>query len=142
LVARTTRDWFEGTALYKFTPAYHWACALDDYDQNVEWIVRCIDLKEALPLQQQLQLRFAEIDRKLNWIPPSVFHTALVVNADGSRLEKRSKGVTLRELSERGKGTQEILQGFKRSAQALRCTESRGMMVDEEPAQLSVEALL
>lgn len=83
-----------------FVPAYHWACALDDAEGAYLWLVRAADLAEALIPQQAVQ-RWAlrEQDRPVELA--SVFHTALVVQDDGHRLEKRTRGVTWPELRER-----------------------------------------
>lgn len=75
-------------------PAYHWACAIDDADGAYQLLVRAIDLLPAEPIQQAIR----------EWRRPGwgskilVFHTALVVQDDGARLEKRTQGVTLDEL--------------------------------------------
>lgn len=79
-----------------FQPAYHWACAIDDWDGNYDLLVRAWDLESALPYQQAIQNWVRVIERSERDLP-AVFHTALVVMDNGARLEKRSRGVTLDE---------------------------------------------
>ena len=94
IVARSTSS-REG-----FAPAYHWACAIDDFDGRYAWIVRASDLKEATPQQREIQ-RWLARDAGVPFAPPGVLHTALVVQDDGHRLEKRTRGVTLDEVLSR-----------------------------------------
>lgn len=112
IVARTsTKLTGDGTPdPASFVPAYHWACAIDDFDGRYEVLVRSWDLQPALELQRAI----------CKWIDPAsvpsaVFHTSLVVQNDGRRLEKRTMGVTLRELEQAGHGTKEILGMFETS---------------------------
>jgi glutamyl-tRNA synthetase len=80
------------------TPAYHWACAIDDYDGAYNLLVRSSDLKSAALTQRAIQAWVAFIDGK-PFQPPAIFHSSLIVQNDGHRLEKRTQGVTLSELS-------------------------------------------
>jgi glutamyl-tRNA synthetase len=91
------RSLLNSNDLLEFQPAYHWACAIDDIDGNYDLLVRSWDLESAEPLQRMIQ----------NWMlsegltqhsPPPVFHTALVTQNDGHRLEKRTRRITLDEL--------------------------------------------
>ncbi|HVK60216.1 MAG TPA: glutamate--tRNA ligase family protein, partial [Bdellovibrionales bacterium] len=52
IVARTSPQLSENGASDRasFTPSYHWACAIDDFDGRYDWIVRSSDLAHALPL--------------------------------------------------------------------------------------------
>ncbi len=88
IAARTEKD---GRS---FTPAYPWACAIDDADEGYLWLVRASDLTSALPAQRAIQkwMGLKEL--------PSVLHTALVTQNDGARLEKRTQGVTWPETRE------------------------------------------
>lgn len=103
IVARTHPDGSQ------FTPGYHWACAIDDAEGDYRLLVRAWDLKNADFTQRQIR----------EWIRPSiqtsVFHTSLVINHDGSRLEKRTKGVTLDELANSGTAAQNLVSHFERS---------------------------
>lgn len=92
-----------------FAPAYHWACAIDDHDGNYDLLVRSSDLKESLIPQRAIQ---KWIGRK-QLIP--VFHTSLITQDDGKRLEKRTAGVTLPELANRGLAPASIIEKFEKS---------------------------
>lgn len=83
-----------------FVPSYHWACAIDDFDGDYELIVRSQDLQSALKPQRAVQEWLAlKGEAKTQTQPwPAAFHTSLVVQNDGHRLEKRTNGVTLDEL--------------------------------------------
>ncbi len=102
IVARTEPD---GGA---FAPAYHWACAIDDWDGGYDLLVRAWDLESATGAQRQVMawLRRREASGREY---PAVFHTALVTDDSGHRLEKRTRGVTLPELLAGG-GTPETFQ--------------------------------
>lgn len=80
----------------EFTPAYHWACAIDDHDEAHALIVRAWDLVSALEPQRRIHAWVRKTTNSGHPFP-SVFHTALVTQDDGSRLEKRTRGVTLAE---------------------------------------------
>lgn len=97
-----------------FTPAYHWACAIDDFDGAYDLIVRSSDLAAALPLQRAVQAWIASAQ---DVAAPLIrtFHTSLVTHEDGHRLEKRSCGVTLPELFEAGWTPDKILQMFDKT---------------------------
>ena len=83
----------EGDAPERFVPSYHWACAIDDSDGGYSWVVRARDLAAAGPLQREVHAWL-----RPTVFPPSIVLTALVTADDGSRLEKRTAGVTLPEL--------------------------------------------
>jgi glutamyl/glutaminyl-tRNA synthetase len=89
----------------EFTPAYHWACAIDDADGGYSLLVRAYDLWDAALHQRAIQ----------QWMgaePPAIFHAALVTRDDGGRLEKRTRGVTLPEILETGLSVQALLAKF------------------------------
>lgn len=79
-----------------FQPAYHWACAIDDWEGRYRLLVRAIDLAPAWDAQRALMQWMGSADSHSGAMP-GVFHTRMVVAADGSRLEKRTRGVTLAE---------------------------------------------
>jgi glutamyl-tRNA synthetase len=113
IVARTERVSAGADA---FAPSYHWACAIDDADGKYALLVRAWDLAPVLEQQRAIQ----------SWLggaTPEVFHTSLVVSDDGSRLEKRTRGVTLAELEESGLSPEEIVRKF---ASSFRLPESAG----------------
>jgi glutamyl-tRNA synthetase len=47
--------------------------------------------------------------RALGWTAPSWAHAPLIVDTDGKRLAKRSAGLSIRELRQKGKTPEEIL---------------------------------
>lgn len=97
-----------------FVPSYPWACAIDDADGNYRLLVRAWDLASSLPQQRAIQKWLASREgREPSY--PQVFHTSLVTSEDGHRLEKRTVGVTLRELHAAGFDSMEILRRFERS---------------------------
>src|SRR5262249_45975246 len=82
-----------------FVPAYHWACAIDDFDGGFDLLVRSVDLAPAAVAQRLIQDWLGKLEGRQ--CQPAIFHTSLIVQDDGTRLEKRTKGVTLPELGER-----------------------------------------
>lgn len=94
--------------------AYHWACAIDDFDGDYHLIVRSHDLSSAVPLQRAIHKWLNETEDTTR-VPPAVFHTSLVVQNDGNRLEKRTQGVTLKELLDQGFNRDDIRTMFEKS---------------------------
>ncbi len=74
-----------------FQPAYLWACALDDAKGAYELLVRAWDLKGVIEAQAELFEMLAEMGETEGLYVPAIFHTALVTDREGRRLEKRSK---------------------------------------------------
>lgn len=108
---------FTDSTLDSFLPAYHWACAIDDYDGEYSLLVRAWDLSSVVPLQRAIHAWMGH-ENTINEVPrpPSaVFHTSLVVGEAGERLEKRSRGVTLVEMMEKGISPKTILEKFRLS---------------------------
>lgn len=97
-----------------YVPAYAWACAVDDWDGRYELIVRAADLAHALKPQRELQLWLRALERDSRRLP-AVFHTALVVGAEGRRLEKRTQGATLAEYLAMGNAPGDLLRAFRNS---------------------------
>ncbi|MCM2322649.1 MAG: glutamate--tRNA ligase family protein [Oligoflexia bacterium] len=97
-----------------FAPSYQWACAIDDHDGDYSLLVRAWDLEHAIPQQRAVHAWLSEVEGTRRAYP-SVFHTSLVTNDDGSRLEKRTRGVTLSELEAAGIGPEELVRRFARS---------------------------
>jgi len=103
-----------------FMPSYPLACAVDDLDGNYSLVVRAWDLAQAGEAQRRIQnwllqskagLPGAENPLK----PPPFFHTTLITQNDGHRLEKRTRGVTLPELFAKGVTKERILESFSKS---------------------------
>jgi glutamyl-tRNA synthetase len=97
-----------------FVPAYHWACAIDDFDGSYRLLVRAWDLASSTPLQREIQSWVARSEGKTRQFA-AVFHAALVTANDGHRLEKRTAGVTLAELLTSGWTSERIRERFSAS---------------------------
>lgn len=97
-----------------FAPAYHWACAVDDFDGGYRLLVRAADLAEVAVQHRAIMSWLARSEAKPERFP-AVYHTALVTQDDGHRLEKRTRGVTLQELLDGGWSIDRILEKFKAS---------------------------
>ncbi len=109
IVARTLSD-----VATSFQPSYQWACAIDDLDGRYDLLVRAVDLRPSIPQQRAVQAWLMSCGESSAVEVPAVFHTSLVT-LDGLRLEKRSRGVTLRELVVAGHSQKEILRVLQRS---------------------------
>lgn len=83
-------------------PSYELAVVVDDHAMAITEVVRGADL--LISTARQLLLY-----RALSWIPPSWAHAPLVVDAEGRRLAKRSPGLAIRELRERGIRPSQVL---------------------------------
>lgn len=102
-----------------FSPGYHWACSVDDAFGKYHVIVRAWDLDAADLIQREIR----------NWLlkgahEPVVFHTALVTQNDGHRLEKRTQGVTLAEVLARGISVKSLIEKFASSFDLSMALES------------------
>jgi glutamyl-tRNA synthetase len=82
--------------------AYQLAVVVDDRATGITDVVRGADLLSSVPRQIWLA-------RALGEEPPRFTHVALVVAPDGARLEKRTGGVTVRELRAAGVSAEHIL---------------------------------
>jgi glutamyl-tRNA synthetase len=98
-----------------WSPSYHWACAVDDVCDQEQWIVRAWDLASAVSAQKEIW----NCVRSLGWAEkssdPKIYHTSLVVQDSGQRLEKRTAGVTLDQLSANGVGVDLLRKRFIQS---------------------------
>jgi glutamyl-tRNA synthetase len=107
IVART------GARSEDFVPSYHWACAIDDRDGRYELLVRAWDLESVIDQHRAIHRL---IDEWEGVVPlPAVFHASLVVQDSGTRLEKRTRGVTLPELHGAGITSSQLSTTFERS---------------------------
>ncbi|MEY3958550.1 MAG: hypothetical protein RJA37_1153 [Verrucomicrobiota bacterium] len=84
-------------------PSYELAVVADDHAMGITEVVRGADL--LLSTARQLLLY-----RALGWPAPAWAHSPLVVDSIGRRLAKRTAGLSLRELRERGRSPSEALQ--------------------------------
>jgi glutamyl-tRNA synthetase len=83
-------------------PAYELAVVADDHAMGITEVVRGSDL--LLSTARQLLLY-----RALGWTAPTWAHASLIVDADGKRLAKRTAGLSIRELRQKGKTPEEVL---------------------------------
>ena len=82
--------------------AYQLAVVVDDLATEVTHVVRGADLVASTPRQIALA-------QALRAAQPAYAHVPLVVGPDGSRLEKRTRGVTVRELREAGLSAERVV---------------------------------
>jgi glutamyl-tRNA synthetase len=82
-------------------PAYELAVVADDHAMGITEVVRGADL--LLSTARQILLY-----RALGWTPPIWAHAPLIVDADGKRLAKRTAGLSIRELRQKGKTPEEV----------------------------------
>jgi glutamyl-tRNA synthetase len=82
--------------------AYQLAVVVDDLAMGITDVVRGMDLVPSTPRQ-------IWIARMLGGKEPRYAHLPLVVAPDGSRLEKRTRGASVRELRERGIAPERIV---------------------------------
>ncbi len=82
--------------------AYQLAVIVDDLDQSITHVVRGADLLASAPRQ-------AWLARALGGTPPQYLHVPMVLGPEGARLEKRTRGVTVRELRDEGVAPERIL---------------------------------
>ncbi|MHA7898415.1 MAG: tRNA glutamyl-Q(34) synthetase GluQRS [Henriciella sp.] len=83
--------------------AYHLAATHDDALQGMTHIIRGEDLIEAPHIQTLLQVL-------MGWPQPVYQHHQLVLDADGKKLSKRQKSLTLADLRKNGMTALEIKQ--------------------------------
>lgn len=83
-------------------PAYELAVVADDHAMGITEVVRGADL--LLSTARQILLY-----RALGWAAPTWAHAPLIVDADGKRLAKRTAGLSIRELRQKGKTPEEVL---------------------------------
>jgi glutamyl-tRNA synthetase len=82
--------------------AYHLAVVVDDLAMGITDVVRGADLADSTPRQIWLA-------RALGASPPRYTHVPLVVGSDGARLEKRTRGATVRGVRQAGASAERVL---------------------------------
>jgi len=82
--------------------SYHLAVVIDDALQQISLVTRGLDLFEATHLHRLLQAL-------LDLPTPEYEHHALIKDEKGSRLAKRKKSPTLRDLRNEGQSAQELI---------------------------------
>jgi glutamyl/glutaminyl-tRNA synthetase len=109
-------------------------------------LVRAADLASATAIQRKIQAWAA----KAEGLPerfPAVLNTALVVQNDGHRLEKRTAGVTLKELKAAGWSVESILKRFESSfdleahSSRLHAQVQAGRILGESETSLTLREL-
>ena len=104
-------------------PSYHVAVVVDDAEQGVTHVLRGDDLAEATLSQLRLQ--------ELLGLPtPSYAHIPLAVNANGDRLAKRDRAITMRELLALGVSAMSVRHRLRESLgmeESLGIEESLGV---------------
>ncbi len=83
-------------------PSYELAVVADDHAMKITEVVRGADL--LLSTARQILLY-----RALNWTAPQWAHVALVKDAQGQRLAKRTQGLSIQELREKGHTPEAVL---------------------------------
>ena len=82
-------------------PSYQLTVVVDDAAQEITEVVRGADLLVSTARQLLLY-------RALELIAPSFYHCDLMLDAEGNRLAKRNKALSLRELRNNGKTPEEV----------------------------------
>lgn len=119
-----------------FQPGYHWACAVDDADGGYSLLIRAWDLAAAEDTQARIRCWVQNLEGPFD--ATRVFHTSLVTQNDGHRLEKRTPNVTLKELSALGLTSEKLLTLFRASFVMPSIDVLRGL--DKIPSLLLGEA--
>jgi glutamyl-tRNA synthetase len=124
-----------------FVPAYHLACAIDDWDGKYHTLVRAADLAEVVPQHRAIMKWHAKSENK-PYFPPAVFKAAVVTQNVGHSLEKRTQGVTLTELQAGGWSPERLVELFKKSwDESLVWTWAQGKVFGEARSVLTLKDL-
>jgi glutamyl-Q tRNA(Asp) synthetase len=87
----------------KDAPAsYHLCVTHDDAAQGVTLVTRGEDLRPSTDLHRLIQAL-------MDWPVPNYAHHRLIVDADGKRMAKRDRAMTLRDMRERGISRNEVI---------------------------------
>ncbi len=142
IIARTPPSKFSALNESDFVPAYHWACAIDDFDGRYQLLVRAWDLEDSARLQRGIQ-KWLLADSGLAEEYPAIFHTALITQNNGNRLEKRTRGVTLPELASFGINPSELqrLIALSFDSKVLMSLPVPNTLLGESFKSLSLESL-
>ena len=124
-----------------FSASYNFACAADDYDGAFDLLVRAADLAGVLASQRSLQELFSRLESRV-FGPSAVYHAALVMNPEGGRLEKRSRGMTLSELQSDGFSVARLVGAFDRSFQESVTSFFPERVICETSESLNVQKIL
>lgn len=123
-----------------FVPSYQWACAIDDFQGNYTLLVRAWDLFDSAAQQRSIQKWLAKVSNTKEKYP-AVFHSSLIVSNDKTRLEKRSRRVTLDEVNAEGFSDSEIVEKFRNSFKNKSTDFSPEKLFGEEKKELTLQEL-
>lgn len=102
-------------------PSYQLAIVVDDYLMGISEVVRGEDLLKSTARQ-------ILIYQALGWKMPNWYHCPLMLDQDGSRLAKRHKSLSLRQLRSEGTSPNELISTFQ--SQTLHWPQ---FMLDDHP---------
>jgi len=106
---------------------------VDDLAMGVTEVVRGVDLLGSAPRQ----LLLAEL---LGGTPPAFAHVPLVVAADGTRLAKRARGITLRERREAGGDPGDVVSWLARAVGLAPARTAAELLAAFDPRALAGRA--
>lgn len=86
-------------------PSYQLAVVVDDAAQEITEVVRGADLLVSTARQLLLY-------RALKLVSPAFYHCDLMLDAEGNRLAKRNRALSLRELRINGKSPEEVRKEY------------------------------
>lgn len=87
--------------------SYHLAVVVDDALQGITHVIRGEDLRSSTMVHRVLQIL-------LGYPEPIYFHHQLVKDAEGDRLAKTKKSITLKSLRDQGLSPSDILERIKK----------------------------
>ena len=77
------------------TPAYNFACVVDDHHMEITHVIRGDDHISNTPRQLLVY-------KALGWTPPKFAHLSMILGSDGSRLSKRHGATSVQEYEQAG----------------------------------------
>lgn len=136
VIARGNPELVKAKVRGDFTPSYHWACTIDDMDGDHQVIVRAVDLLHAAKIQRQIQELIVDLEPGRLRHFSVIFHTALVTDNHGHRLEKRTQGATLADLDTKGVSLAAIQRGLRNSFDGRQTDDIWEALHSKSPATL------
>ncbi len=125
-----------------FVPSYQWACAVDDFQGHYALLVRAWDLFDSAAQQRSIQ---KWLEKALGYTSPvtlpAIFHTSLIVSDDLTRLEKRTRRVTLDEVVANGFSDAQVVEKFRASYHSRIDEFAPGLLFGEEKKQVTLTEL-
>lgn len=102
---------------------YQFCCAIDDLDQDIQWVVRGQDLFYSTSRQLYLRQLIAPKSP-----PPIFFHHPLVCDATGRKLSKSAQDQSLSSLLAQGISPAQLLY---QALSLMNCTSPRDLSLDQ-----------